>query len=331
MTFREVWRQAGLAVQQRRSEASATGVGKGEEKEEKKMSMKLKTLLVCACALAGMTGAHAAILFQNLGTAAPPAAVGGIPVTPFAQLGTIGCYDNYTSIPGCPIPGSMTASPAIGQTKIGTCWATWSHGYTGDVYYSNGATTVVLTMPAGTTAFYLYVEPNPFSWYDITAVTDTGTTSGAIPVNGSAGANGFAFYTDGSDTIATVTISSAVDFALGEFGISNVVPFDVSFLDDYGREQFCASTKSGAYKWTILSGPWTGMVFTGTASVFNAGGKFTSKPGDSNYFSLVYDPVRHKASGWLITGGRYFKFQDANTLDDPPGCPDLQGDTSAPR
>jgi hypothetical protein len=101
---------------------------------------------------------------------------------------------------------------------------------------------------------------------------------------------------------------------------AHTIGFNANFYDDYNRSEFCASTTTGAYKWTILSGPWAGMTFTGTGKVFNAGAKFTSAAGDPNSFSLVYDPVRHKASGWLITGGRYFPLADKNTLDDPAGC-----------
>lgn len=101
---------------------------------------------------------------------------------------------------------------------------------------------------------------------------------------------------------------------------AHTIGFNASFYDDYNRSQFCVSTTTGAYRWNILSGPWQGQFFTGTGKVFNGGGKFTSAPGDPNSFSLVYDPVRHKASGWLITGGRYFALTDKNTLDDPAGC-----------
>ena len=54
----------------------------------------------------------------------------------------------------------------------------------------------------------------------MTVTTDSGATSGPISVTGSGGANGFGFYTDDKDAIATVSISSGVDFAIGEFGIS---------------------------------------------------------------------------------------------------------------
>ncbi len=45
--------------------------------------------------------------------------------------------------------------------QIGFGWATWSHGYTGNVYYTNGQTTIGGNLSAGVKAFYLYAEPNP--------------------------------------------------------------------------------------------------------------------------------------------------------------------------
>ena len=54
--------------------------------------------------------------------------------------------------------------------------------------------------------------------------------------------------------------------------------------------------------------------------MYNGGAKFTNKPADPNKFSVVYDPVKHKASGWLISGGVYYPLSDSNTLNNPAGC-----------
>jgi hypothetical protein len=323
----------------------------------KKVLSKLLPVSMAVMVMAAVMPAQAAILFQNLGTAAPPATLGGLPMTPFNQLPTAGCYDNYTTIPGCPIPGSMTAAPAIGQTKVGTCWGTWSHGYTGDVYYSNESSTVTLTMPPGTTAFYVYVEPNPFDWYYISAVSNTGTDSGPIPVNGSYGANGFGFYTDGGDTISSITIigggpalskvvpggsnsgldrrapeAEGVDFAIGEFGISNAVTFTNSFYDDLGRSEFCVNFKTGYYQWSILSGQGAGNSYTGVGQVLNGNAKIVSPPGTTPVLNFTFDKLRKKAQGYFIPPpGWYSPLFDKNTADDPAGCtpprptsPDLQ-------
>jgi len=149
--------------------------------------------------------------------------------------------------------GNISFSPSLYHYTVGAGWATWSNGYTGDVYDlgrdSGGSVTV--TLPAGTDAFYLYAEPNPFAVIDITATTNDGTTSGSIPVQGDAGAQYFGFYTDGSASISSVTVSSSQDFAIGEFGINttgagcttppnrpqNVQNSDVLVLDNSGAGQ----------------------------------------------------------------------------------------------
>jgi len=69
-------------------------------------------------------------------------------------------------------------------------------------------------------AFYLYAEPNPFAEYTITAYAQDGTSSPSITVDGYAGAQYFGFYATGSETIATITVTSSIDFAIGEFGIA---------------------------------------------------------------------------------------------------------------
>ncbi len=166
--------------------------------------------------------ANADILFQNLGTGAPPAAIGDHAMTPFDQ-GAQAAIANGTSlsvIPGGPNGTSLGVSPATNKRSIGGGWATWSHGYTGAVYSDYESTQVTLTLPAASKAFYVYVEPNPFEFIDITVTTDSGATSTAIQVNGASGANGFGFYSTAGETITSVTISSPENFAFGEFGIS---------------------------------------------------------------------------------------------------------------
>ena len=182
-------------------------------------------LAIASLALAvASASANAAVLFQNLGTSAPPASVGTHTLTPFDQApqAAIANLTNVSTIPGSPIGGTLGISPASNKRVIGNGWATWSHGYTGVVYYNNGGTSATLTLPAGTKAFYFYVASDSFGLYNFTAVTDSGTTSGAVPVEGQAGAGGFAFYSTAGETISsiTVTVAGTSGFAIGEFGIS---------------------------------------------------------------------------------------------------------------
>jgi len=128
--------------------------------------------------------------------------------------------------------------------RIGGDWDTWSHGYTGDVYFVDG-TQVTLTLPPNTFAFYLYVEPSyrcphpysfvepsyryphPYSFdeYSVTVTAD-GTSSGPVGVVGGSGATYFGFYST-TGPISTIVVSvekSARGFAIGEFGIATGAP-----------------------------------------------------------------------------------------------------------
>src|SRR5207253_8880873 len=99
-----------------------------------------------------------------------------------------------------PTGGSITFDQSLNHTQVGTGWATWSNGYTGDVYTctateSTPCTTLVITLPANTVAFYFYVEPNRFATFTVTATLADNTTSGPVSVAGNAGATYFGFYT----------------------------------------------------------------------------------------------------------------------------------------
>jgi hypothetical protein len=188
------------------------------------------TTFVLAAAVAltiGAGTARAAITFDGSpGTAAPPGTLGPYTMTPF-PADPQPLFTNVSSV-AAPTGGSVGFSPSLNHRRIGLGWATWSHGYTGDVYYTNGGTSATMTMPANTVAFYFYAEPNPFGFFDITATAQDGTTSGPIPVDGFAGATYFGFYATGGDTIVSITVGSTVDFAIGEFGIAVNRPPDCS-------------------------------------------------------------------------------------------------------
>src|SRR4029453_12487589 len=121
-----------------------------------------------------------------------------------------------------PLGGVVGFSPDVEhrETPAGG-WATWSHGYTGDVYMTGiEVTDLTLTLPAGTAAFYFYAEPDPFAIFEITATS--GGVSQSWLVDGSAGASIFGVYTDDGSAISSIDVSSRVDFAVGEFGIATV-------------------------------------------------------------------------------------------------------------
>ena len=128
--------------------------------------------------------------------------------------------------------GNLTFTPSVDYRKIGSGWATWSNGYTGEVYYSQGATSIEIDLPASIAAFDLYVEPNPFSIFDITVTAQDGTTTSLTqPVNGNGGAKYFGFYGTGGDLIDKITVSSSVDFAVGQLRLgAKPVPEPASVL-----------------------------------------------------------------------------------------------------
>ncbi len=179
--------------------------------------MKLAALAVLAFAGA----AQAQIAVADLGTGAPPATLGGFNMLAFGAdpRPLFNDVNDITTADGAPF-GTLGFGAAVNHRQIGAGWATWSHGYTGDVYYTNGATSLSLALPAGTGAFYFYVEGNPFDVRSFTATADDGTTL-TFDVNGNAGARGYGFWTTGG-SLTSISVSSDVDFAIGEFGAARI-------------------------------------------------------------------------------------------------------------
>jgi hypothetical protein len=84
---------------------------------------------------------------------------------------------------------------------------------------------LTISLPSSTGAFYMYIEPNTFGAYTITATAQNGTTSGPISVDSYPGgaAQYFGFYGVNGDTIQSITVTgpeAASGFAVGEFGIA---------------------------------------------------------------------------------------------------------------
>ena len=174
------------------------------------VSFALLAVLASATAQAGIIGVTA-------GDGAPAGTLGGYTMTAFDD-DTRPTIADVTSVDS-PLGGAVAFDIAMSHREIGSGWATWSHGYTGDVYYTNGATEVTMTMPADTFAFYFYAEPTAFSTFTFTAEADDGT-SVSQSVAGDSGASYFGFYGTGGTSVASITVSMSDDFAVGEFGIS---------------------------------------------------------------------------------------------------------------
>ncbi len=179
------------------------------------------TLTVAASPLsarAAAAGTGSVVFSDAPGTSAPPATLGPYAMTAFAPDSQPVGQD----VSGVAAPdGTLGFSPSLQHNLVGDGWATWSNGYTGDVY-STAASTITLALPPSTNAFYFYAEPEQFQVFTITATNSDGTTSGAVPVQGQAGAEYFGFYSTGSSPLTSITVTTADPdgFAVGEFGIS---------------------------------------------------------------------------------------------------------------
>ena len=178
----------------------------------------LAALFVFAVAGTGTAFANGGIFFDGSpGTGAPPATLGPYTMTPFGPDPQL----LSTDVGGVAGPtGPISFGAPMQHLQVGNGWATWSNGYGGDVYWTDGASSASVSLPPGTSAFYLYAEPNPFQPFTMTAYAQDGTSSGPITVEGEAGAQYFGFYATGGESIAVVTVTSGIDFAIGEFGIA---------------------------------------------------------------------------------------------------------------
>lgn len=192
------------------------------------------------------SSAWAGIAGQAWGTAAPPAALDTYSMTSFApDLSLLGGLVAAVNVPpGATPTGSVAFSAPLEHWNVNAAnppWLTWSNGYTGDVYWfdtffgAGPADSLVLTLPTGTKAFYLYVEPNfiglpgtpPTAFdFDVSAATDASETFSFLvqPILGNAGAAGFGFYATGGASLTTITVTGydtwPDGFAIGEFGIN---------------------------------------------------------------------------------------------------------------
>jgi hypothetical protein len=98
----------------------------------------------------------------------------------------------------------------------------WSHGYTGDVYWTKLAHSIELTLPAQTGAFYFYAQPKKGRG-NVAITASSNGTSFSQDVESDGGASYFGFYADGTDAISSIIITSSIDFAVGEFGIAEAL------------------------------------------------------------------------------------------------------------
>ena len=169
--------------------------------------------------------AQAAVACESLafdgspGTGSPPATLGPYTMTAFGA----DPQPEFEQVASVADPaGTIGFSPSLTHLLVPSSWQTWSHGYTGDVYYTAEGESVELTLPSGTKAFAFYAEPNTFNSFTVEAIAQDGTSSEPIDIQGHSGARYFGFYGTGGKTVASIQISASDPrgFAVGEFRIA---------------------------------------------------------------------------------------------------------------
>ncbi len=169
---------------------------------------------VCGGLMCGAITVNAATIATRIGAGAPPATLAHYQLLPYSA----DTSPLHTDVSGVTGPCGQTAfSPPLNHRRVGQGWPSWSHGYRGDIYYSNGATTVTLRLPQGVRAFIFYVQPETLGTHTITATTPDGTRL-TQDVTADAGAAGFGFHVLGRvSALSSMTIQAEVPFAIGEF------------------------------------------------------------------------------------------------------------------
>jgi hypothetical protein len=169
-------------------------------------------------------GCRARPTISRLGTSAPPALICGQPLTNF-PMSPVADFTDVTSV-ASPQCGAICFSTPMNKRKIGSGWGTWSHGYAGDVYFTQGESLVTTSLPPGTSRFRAYAEPNPFSdiEFEISVVGAGGASSTVETITGDSGARGYGFCGDQLKGVTFRTTDGTTDFAIGEFAIRQTCP-----------------------------------------------------------------------------------------------------------
>ena len=178
-------------------------------------------LLICLVALP-LCAARASIFGEARGTAAPAATLGPYTMTPFPADPRPTIPNPYVASVESPLGGMVDFSILLLHFTISQGWPNWSHGYTGDVYWTATNSSVELKLPAQTGAFYFYAQPKTGSGNVAITASSNGTTF-SQDVQSDGGAAYFGFYADGTDAISSIIITSSIDFAVGEFGIAEAL------------------------------------------------------------------------------------------------------------
>jgi hypothetical protein len=131
-------------------------------------------------------------------------------------------------------------------------------------------------------------------------------------------------YNVGGNFVVTFTATdswghSAADNHLVVHVTESTTPVVYNLYDDAGRARACVNRLTGSFTW-MFPAATPATTWTGTAKVMNGGAKFVNFTGAPVILNITIDPVKHKASGYAISGGVYSQLNDINTTNNPPGC-----------
>ena len=159
---------------------------------------------------------------ESLGTGAPPAIYEGYTMTT-TEPDTTPLFTDVTEAPGLAGEDPILFSSSTNHRKIGSGWATWSHGYTGSVYYETSRE-IDLEIPEQTCAFIFYLEPNNFATFAMNVSYSDGYSI-VESITGASGATGFAISKHNPESFpSSVNIydvtGGANGFAFGEFSMA---------------------------------------------------------------------------------------------------------------
>jgi hypothetical protein len=113
-----------------------------------------------------------------------------------------------------PFGGTITFDNPVEKRTVGVSWATWSHGYTGPVLFSQYLPSIRMDFGHSIYGFGFYAEPNTMSVYNVTMGLSEGVTW-TKAVDGMGGAAFFGFL-DGSVDWVEISTPDPNGFAFGE-------------------------------------------------------------------------------------------------------------------
>jgi hypothetical protein len=163
---------------------------------------------------------RADMLGGYMGDGTPPSTVGGYSMVEFPTDPQP--YGQIASV-ASPVGGFIDFSTDLFHTTAGSSGAAWGNGYTGDAYTSTKSG-VVMTMPVNTFAVDFFAQPASPVPYDIVATATDGKTL-ELSVTGNDEEQGFEFYAQKGETIASLSLSvppTAGGFTIGQIGIDPV-------------------------------------------------------------------------------------------------------------